>query len=54
MTQKNLGTAVGFDEKTADVRMAQYESGMRMPKKKLVATLAGVLEVSPLALALYN
>jgi len=25
--------AIGFDEKTADVRMAQYESGVRAPKE---------------------
>ena len=29
MTQKWLGMAIGFDEKTADVRIAQYESGTR-------------------------
>ena len=32
MTQKWLGQAVGFPEKTADVRMAQYESGSRTPR----------------------
>ena len=26
MTQKYLGTLVGFPEKTADIRMAQYEA----------------------------
>ena len=26
MTQKWLGQAVGFPQKTADIRMAQYES----------------------------
>lgn len=50
MTQKYLGQAVGFPEKTADVRMAQYESGTRTPKADLTATLAGVLDVSPKAL----
>lgn len=50
MTQKYLGMAVGFDEKTADVRMAQYESGTRTPKEKLIADLANTLEVSPNAL----
>lgn len=50
MTQKWLGQAVGFPEKTADVRMAQYESGSRTPKEDLVKALANVLEVSPLAL----
>ena len=28
MTQKYLGQIVGFPIKTADVRMAQYETGM--------------------------
>lgn len=50
MTQKYLGIAVGFDEKTADVRMAQYESGTRTPKERLIANLANALEVSPNAL----
>ena len=50
MTQKWLGQAVGFDEKTADVRMAQYESGTRTPKADLTKTLAHVLDVSPHAL----
>ena len=50
MTQKWLGIAVGFPEKTADIRMAQYESGSRTPKADLTQSLAQVLEVSPLAL----
>ena len=49
-TQKGLGMAIGFDEKTADVRIAQYESGTRTPKEKLTAALAHVLEVDPRAL----
>ena len=32
MTQKYLGTQVGFPEKSADVRLAQYETGTRTPK----------------------
>lgn len=51
MTQKYLGTVVGFPEKTADIRMAQYESGSRTPKADLTKSLAGVLGVSPLALS---
>ena len=51
MTQKYLGTVVGFPEKTADIRMAQYESGSRTPKTDLTKNLAGVLGVSPLALS---
>jgi len=50
MTQKYLGQAVDFPEKTADVRMAQYESGTRTPKVDLTKTLASVLDVSPHAL----
>lgn len=54
MTQKYLGTVVGFPEKTADIRMAQYESGSRTPKADLTESLAGVLGVSPLALSVPN
>jgi transcriptional regulator with XRE-family HTH domain len=50
MTQKYLGMAVGFPERTADIRMAQYESGTRTPKADLTDALASALEVSPLAL----
>ena len=51
MTQKYLGQVVGFPEKTADIRMAQYESGSRTPKAELTESLAGALGVSPLALS---
>lgn len=51
MTQKYLGQAVGFPEKSADVRLAQYETGTRTPKADLTAALAQVLDVSPQALA---
>ena len=51
MTQKYLGQAVGFPEKTADIRMAQDESGSRTPKAELTENLAGALGVSPLALS---
>ena len=51
MTQKYLGTVIGFPEKTADIRMAQYESGSRTPKADLTESLAGVLSVSQLALS---
>lgn len=50
MTQKYLGTAVGFPERSADVRLAQYESGSRKPKTDLTNALAQVLDVSPQAL----
>lgn len=50
ITQKRLGMSIGFAEKTADVRMAQYESGTRKPKEKLLSELANELDVSPKAL----
>ena len=40
MTQKLLGTAIGFPEKTADIRLAQYESGTRTPKEDITVALA--------------
>lgn len=51
MTQKYLGIKAGFEEKTADIRMAQYESGTRTPKAEMTNAIANVLEVSPLALS---
>ena len=51
MTQKYLGQVVGFPEKTADIRMAQYESSSRTPKAELTENLADALGVSPLALS---
>lgn len=50
MTQKYLGQVVGFPEKTADIRMAQYESGSRTPKADLTNTLANVFGISTSAL----
>ena len=50
LTQKLLGIQVGFPERSADVRMAQYETGARKPKEQLTQTLAHALDVSPLAL----
>jgi len=50
MTQKYLGQSIGFDEKTADVRIAQYESGTRTPKENYIQVMAEVLGVVPPAL----
>lgn len=50
MTQKSLGIAAGFSRKTADIRIAQYESGARTPKYERICLLAQALDVSPLAL----
>ena len=43
MTQKELGLAVGFEEKGADNRIAQYETNYRVPKKDLLNKIAEVL-----------
>ena len=50
MKLKELGLRLGFPEKSADVRMAQYEAETRTPKAELTAALAHTLDVSPLAL----
>lgn len=50
MTLKYVGTQIGFDEKSADVRMAQYEKETRVPKDNLVASLADLFDVSPEAM----
>lgn len=47
ITQKELGLAIGFNERTADVRMAQYESGTRVPKENVIIKIAEVLKVNP-------
>ena len=51
LTQRDLGRAIGFDENTADVRIAQYETGTRTPKEKYVNALAAALQVVPYSLS---
>jgi transcriptional regulator with XRE-family HTH domain len=51
MTQKELGLAVGFNEKSADVRITQYELGTRTPKEKVIARIADFLDVNPQAIS---
>lgn len=50
LTQKELGTAIGFSSKTSDVRIAQYENETRVPKQDVINNMAGVMKISPLAL----
>ena len=45
MTQKELGIAIGFEEKSADIRIAQYESNTRTPKEELLRKIAEVFEL---------
>lgn len=51
MTQKQLGMMVGFSERTADIRIAQYESETRIPKNDILLAIANALGVSPMALS---
>mgnify|MGYP003541423492 CR=1 FL=1 len=47
LTQKELGLLMGYSEKTADVRIAQYEKNARTPNAETTAKFAEVLNVSP-------
>lgn len=50
MTMKYLGQRLGYAEKSADVRIAQYESGARKPKDDTIQVLAEIFDISPAAL----
>ena len=50
MTQKELGIAIGFGEESANNRIAQYESGFRVPKPQLLDKFAQALNVNRLNL----
>lgn len=47
LTQKELALKTGFITANADGRIAQYESGIRTPKKELRDTIAQTLNVNP-------
>ena len=47
MTMKQLGMALGFDESTAAIRIAQYESDTRSPKPDVSHAMAKALNVHP-------
>lgn len=53
-TQKELGELLGFSAKTCDVRVAQYESGDRVPKKDMLEKIAAIFRISPYALNIPN
>ncbi len=46
LTQREHGIKLGFDEKSADVRIAQYESGTRTPKVEFLAEIASILDMN--------
>ena len=51
LTQRELGLKLGYEERNADVRVAQYESGSRTPKTDLTNKLAEVFDISPQVLS---
>lgn len=53
-TQKYLGELLGFSEKTCDVRVAQYESGDRIPKYDMLEKIASLFNINPEALDIPN
>lgn len=50
LTQKEVGVNLGFNEESASVRIAQYESEARTPKQDLVKEMAHIFDVSPRAI----
>lgn len=51
LSQENIGLALGFSKATAEIRISQYETGNRIPRKDLTAAFSSVLDVSPRILA---
>lgn len=54
LTQKQLGIMMGFPEKSADIRVNQYEVSGRVPKWELLCAFSKIFGVSPHALAVPN
>lgn len=46
ITQKELGKMLGYSDKTADIRVAQYESKSRNPKRKTVQKICEALGIA--------
>lgn len=51
LSQENIGLTLGFPKATAEIRISQYETGSRIPRKDLTAAFASILDVSPRILA---
>lgn len=51
MTQKELGKLLGFSERTAVIRVGQYENEKRTPKPDMIKQLAKIFDVAPEAIA---
>jgi len=46
LTQRELGIQIGLDAKSADNRIAQYETNYRVPKKDMLEKMAEILDVN--------
>ena len=46
LTQETLGLELGYTEKNASNRIAQYESGYRVPKEATLIRISEILDVS--------
>lgn len=51
-TQKEIGELLGFANTSAGTRIAQYETGIRVPKRNMLATMAQLFEVSPFVVSI--
>ncbi|MCR5691103.1 MAG: helix-turn-helix transcriptional regulator [Eubacterium sp.] len=54
LSQYDVGHALGFSERTASLRISQWETGFRNPSKETVAAMAKVLDVSEDMLKIYD
>ena len=45
MTMDEFGAALGFEGKSMSVRIAQYETGARVPKADMLAKIAEVIDM---------
>lgn len=50
LTLNELGMAVGFPKDNANIRIAQYQSGSKMPREDVIKRIADAVDVSPAAL----
>lgn len=50
MTQKSLGIALGYPDNSAPIRIAQYESNVRVPKEETIIQISNILNCNPLAI----
>lgn len=46
LTQWELGLKPGYEKRNADIRVAQHESGYRVPKKDILMEIARILNVN--------